>query len=330
MTVRPVLNLAVLLISTAFCFSNAAPFRVGLVLDRGGKDDKSFNQAAYQGLLKAQKELGIEFKSVDSPDANAFEPSLRSFARANYDLVVGVGFVQQQPVSKIAAQFPKTQFAIVDAEVTLPNVRSLMFEEHEGSFLVGALAALTSKSNHIGFLGGMDIPLIRRFELGYTAGAKHINPKITVTSNYVGVTADAWTNPARGKELSRSMYQKGADVIYGAAGASTMGLLDAAEEMKKLAIGVDSNQNGIKPGFVLTSMLKRVDIAVFNTVKDAQAHKFTNGIVRYGLANEGVDFAMDENNKSLVSQVNLSKINLLKSQIKSGKISVPDFYKQSK
>ena len=308
----------------------AAEFRVGIVLDRGGKDDKSFNQAAYQGLMKAKQELGIQFKSVDAPDSNAFEPSLRNFARGKYDLVIGVGFVQQQPVAKVSAEFPKTNFAIIDAEVKQPNVSSLMFEEHEGSFLVGALAALASKSAIVGFLGGMDIPLIRRFQVGYEAGAKHVNPKIQVLSNYVGVTSDAWSNPARAKELSKSLYTKGADVIFGAAGASNMGLLDAAEEQKKFAIGVDSNQNGIKPGIVLTSMLKRVDVAVYNTVKQAKEGKFSPGLKRFGLANDGVDFAMDEHNAKVVSKETLQKVNALKAEIKSGKIKVPDYYLQGK
>ena len=318
--------LVAVLATSASSFALAAPLKVGLVLDKGGKDDKSFNSAANEGALKAQKDFKIQLKVVEATDDNAFEPLLRNFARAKFDLIVSVGFAQAEALKKISAQFPDRKFAIVDSEVASSNIRSLLFQEHEGSFLVGALAAMSSKTGKLGFIGGMDIPLIRRFVMGYEAGAKHVNSKATVTTNFVGVSGEAWNNPPRAKELAVTQYGRGVDVIYGAAGASTMGLLDAAEEKKKLAIGVDSNQNGIKPGYVLTSMLKRVDVAVNSVIKDTVEGNFTAGTVRYGLANQGVDFAMDQHNEKLVSKENLAKMNALKASIIAGKVKVPDYY----
>ncbi len=310
--------------------SNVWAANVGLVLDKGGKDDKSFNASAFLGATAAQKKLGFELKTVEAPDDNAFETLLRSLARKKYDLIISIGFAQADALKKIAAQFPDQKFAIVDAEVNLPNVRTLLFEEHEGSYLVGALAALKSKTGKLGFIGGMDVPLIRRFEMGYSAGAKSVNPKITVLSNFIGVTASAWNNPPKAKELALSQFSQGADVTFAAAGASGVGVFDAAEEKKKFGIGVDSNQNWMKPGFVLTSMLKRVDVAVARTIEEALAGKFSAGTVRFGLANEGIDFALDEHNRSLLDAGMLKRAQEIKSQIVAGKIRVPDFYQTQK
>ncbi len=313
-----------LIFATSSAF--AAKLKVGLVLDKGGKDDKSFNTAAFLGMEKASKELSIETKFVEGTDDNAFEPLLRSFAKKDYDLILAIGFSQAEAVKKVAAQFPQKKFAIVDAEVNLPNVRSLMFEEHQGSYLAGALAAMKSKSGKIGFIGGMDIPLIRRFLMGYEAGAKSINPKISIVTNYVGITGDAWNNPPKAKELALAQYQAGNDVIYLGAGASNMGAFDAAEEKKALAIGCDSNQNHIKPGFVLSSMVKRVDVAVYQTIKDATANAFTPGTIRFGLQNEGIDLAFDTHNAKLVDAKQKAQIAQIKKDIIAGKIKVPDYY----
>lgn len=317
--------LLLLLICTV---SSAEVLKVGLVLDKGGKDDKSFNSAAYQGALKAEKDLKIALKYVEATDTNAIENLHRSFARKNFDLVIGIGFAQKDAVKKIAAQFPKVKFAIVDGEVSAPNVRSLLFEEHEGSFVVGALAAMTSKTNSVGFVGGMDIPLIRRFAMGYAAGAKYVNPKITTIENYVGITGEAWNNPAKAKELALSQYAKNADVIFVAAGASNSGVFDAAEEKKKFAIGVDSNQNWMKPGIILTSMLKAVDVAVYDTIKEAQAGTFSGGIVHFGLKNQGVDYTLDKYNEKLITSDMKKKIEEIKKKIIAGQIQVPDYYKK--
>ncbi len=305
-----------------------AEFKVGLVLDRGGKDDKSFNSSAYEGGMRAKKELGIFLKYVEAPDDNAFEPMLRAFAQRDFDLIIGVGFAQKEAIKKVAAQFPGKHFVIVDAEVDAPNVRSLMFEEHEGAYVIGAIAALTSKTGKIGFVGGMDIPLIRRFEMGYEAGAKKTRPDITVMANFVGVTSEAWNNPPKGKELALSQYESGVDIIFAAAGASGLGVFDAAEEQKKFAIGVDSNQDWTKPGLILTSMLKRVDEAVFASIQEAKDGKFVGGVKRFGLANKGIDYSVDQYNDKILVESVRKKADEIKADIVAGKIVVPDYYKK--
>lgn len=305
-----------------------SPIKVALVFDRGGKDDQSFNTAAFKGATQAKDELKAYIKYVEASDDNAYEPMLRSFAQKGFDLVIAVGIAQVEPLRKVAEKFPKVHFAIVDAEVALPNVRSLLFEEHEGSYLVGAIAALTSKTGAIGFIGGMDVPLIRRFELGYGAGARKVKPGIKLMSNFVGITGEAWNNPVKAKELAIAQYGAGADVIFVAAGASGFGLFDAAEEQKKLAIGVDSNQNWIKPGYILTSMLKRVDVAVFNACQDTAQGKFSGGVKRFGLFNNGIDYAIDKYNEKLLPAAVRKTVDKLKSEIIAKKIEVPDFYKK--
>jgi len=303
-----------------------AEFKVGLVLDRGGKDDKSFNSSAYAGANEAKKKLGIFLKFVEAADDNAYESLLRAFAQRDFDLIIGIGFAQKEAITKVAAQFPQRHFAIVDSEVAAPNVRSLLFEEHQGAFLVGAIAALTTKTGKIGFVGGMDIPLIRRFALGYEAGAKRINPQISVTANFVGITSEAWNNPPKGKELALSQYDAGVDIIFAAAGASGLGVFDAAEERHKLAIGVDSNQDWTKPGLILTSMLKRVDEAVYSTIDEAKAGNFSGGVKRFGLANHGIDFSVDQYNAKLLTPAVRERAEQLKADIIAGKIEVPDYY----
>lgn len=308
----------------------AADFRVALVLDKGGRDDKSFNSAAYAGVTKAKEELGISLKYVETMDDGQIESTIRSFAAKEFDLVIGIGFAMAEAIKKVAAQYPKIHFVIVDADVKAPNVRSLLFEEHQGSYLVGAIAGHMTKTGKVGFLGGMDVPLIRRFQMGYEAGLKKANPKAKLLTNYTGVTSDAWNNPAKAKELALTQYNDGVDIIFGAAGASTYGVFDAAEEKKKFAIGVDSNQNWVKPGFVLTSMLKRVDVAVHRAVVDAKGGKFAAGTQRFGLANQGVDYAVDKFNDAILPMDVRKKVDALKAEIISGKIKVPDYYLHGK
>lgn len=320
------LNFMAFLILCSFSLPSFAGLKVGLVLDKGGKDDKSFNTSAYEGAMKAQKELGIELKYVEATDNSSLEALHRNLAQKKYDLIIGIGFAQTDAIKKVAGLFPTTQFALVDGEVKANNVRTLLFEEHEGSFLVGAAAAMKSKTGVIGFIGGMDIPLIRRFQKAYEAGAKFVNPKISVINNYIGVTGEAWNNPTKAKEMALSQIGKKADVIFHAAGASGLGLFDAAAEKKIYAIGVDSNQNWIKPGVVLTSMLKRVDTAVFETIKARTENKFEAGIIRFGLKDSGVDWALDAHNEKLWSATEKTKLSDIKKQIISKKISVPDYY----
>jgi basic membrane protein A len=321
--------LALLLAMVVAGTTARAEFKVGLVLDRGGKDDKSFNSSAYEGAMQAKAKLGVFVKYVEATDDNAFEPLLRGFAQRDFDLVIGVGFAQKEAIAKAAAQYPRTRFAIVDAQVEAPNVRSLLFEEHEGAYVVGAIAALTSKSGKIGFVGGMDIPLIRRFALAYEAGAKAVRPEVAVLQNFVGITSEAWNNPPKGKELALSQYDAGADIVFAAAGASGLGVFDAAEERRKFAIGVDANQDWAKPGLILTSMLKRVDQAVFTTIADVQAGKFSGGPKRFGLANQGVGYSFDQYNAKILTEPVRKRADELKADIIAGKITVPDYYKKS-
>jgi basic membrane protein A len=298
------------------------------VLDKGGKDDKSFNTAAWEGAYRAATEGGVDLKDVETMDDALFEPQLRAFAERGYDLVIGIGFAQKEPLERTARDFPNIHFAIVDARVDLPNVASLLFDEHEGSFLVGAIAAASSRSGTIGFVGGMDIPLIRRFEMGYAAGARQVRPDIRILSNFVGVTSDAWNNPTRGKELAQTQYQRGADIIFAAAGASGLGVFDAAEETGHFVIGVDSNQNWIKPGSVLTSMLKRVDRAVHDVIREAAAGRFEGGVREFGLSNEGVGYAVDEHNRDILSPRVQALADSLEAEILAGRVRVPDYYEE--
>lgn len=322
---------AILIVFTFFTHNIAqAQIKVGLVLEKSGKDDKSFNASAYQGVKRAEKELGVTTKTVEAPDNSAYESLQRAFAEKKFDLIIAVGFHQKEAVTKNAARFPDQKFLLVDEDAKMKNVRSVMFEEHEGSYLVGALAALHSKSGKVGFIGGMDVPLIRRFQLGYEAGVKKINPKAEIFINYLGVTGEAWNNPPKAKELALDQYTRGADVIFAAAGNSGLGVFDAAEAKKKLAIGVDSNQNWMKPGYVLTSMLKHVDESVFDSIKLLKEGKFETGLIRYGVKTKGVDYAVDENNAKLITAEDKKKVEDLRAQIISGKIQVPDYYKIKK
>lgn len=312
--------------------------RVGIVFDIGGKNDRSFNAAAWEGVQRAQKDMNICLYDVEPGNPTSIEPAMRAFAERNFDLVIGVGFAQGPIMQKVAADYPNIKFAIVDGVIVdkagnpLPNVASLIFREHEGSYLVGMIAASKSKTGTIGFLGGMDIPLIHKFETGYEEGARSVNPKIQVLQNYVGVTDSAWNNPGKGKELALGQIEKGADVIFTAAGNSGLGAFDAVEqygknaqgEANKFVIGVDSNQNMVKPGYVLTSMVKRVDNAVYDTVKQVLDGKFEGGIHAFGLDKNGVAYAMDDNNKSLIPPDVINNVEASKQKIIDGEIKVTD------
>ena len=304
----------------------ADPIKVGLILDRGGKDDKSFNTAAFKGATEAKQKLGIQLKEIEASDDSVFEPAMKSFIKKKFDLIIAIGVNQAESVKKVARDHPEAHIAVVDAPVDAPNVKALMFQEHEGSYLVGAIAAMKSKTGIIGFIGGMDIPLIRRFQVAYEQGAKSVNPKITVLTNYTGVTSEAWNNPTKGKELAITQYGRGADVIFAAAGNTNNGVFDAAEKAGKFAIGCDSNQNWIKPGLMLTSMVKRVDLAVYQAIEEASLGHFTPGIKYHGLKDQGIDWALDEHNAKLFSKEDLSKIDALKKRIISGNVRVRDYY----
>jgi len=317
---------------------------VGIVFDIGGKDDRSFNAAAWAGVKCAETgtlpdgktscgkpALDIVLRDVEPGNPTSIEPAMRAFAERGYDLIIGVGFAQGPIMEVVAKDYPNIHFAIIDGVIQLPNVASLVFKEHEGSYLVGILAAKTTRTNVLGFVGGMDIPLIHRFEKGYEEGAKSINPNIQVIQNYVGVTDAAWNNPGKGKELSLAQISKGADVIFTAAGNSGLGTFDAVEQYGKVngrathfVIGVDSNQNMVKPGFVLTSMVKRVDNAVYDIVKLVVEGKFQAGFHVFGLESEGVGYVIDQYNRDLVSPEAIQAAEEAKKKIIAGQIKVTD------
>jgi basic membrane protein A len=297
---------------------------VGIVFDIGGKDDRSFNASAWEGVKRAAKDFPIVLRDVEPGDPTSVEPAIRAFAERNYDLVIGVGFEQMPVVERVAKDYPNVNFVIIDGVIDLPNVASLVFKEHQGSYLVGMIAAMKSQTGTIGFIGGMDIPLIHKFETGYEEGARAANPKITVLANYVGVTPAAWNNPGQGKELAIAQIGKGADVIFTAAGNSGLGAFDAAEQNKKFVIGVDSNQNWVKPGYVLTSMVKRIDNAVYQIVKDRVGNQFNPGVHVYGLENEGVGYAVDQYNEKLIPPDVIQKVEEAKQKIIGGQLQVTD------
>src|SRR5437870_4322313 len=322
---------------------------IGIVFDIGGKDDRSFNAAAWAGVKCAETgkrpdgqpclddkgnpkpAFDIVLRDVEPGNPTSIEPAMRAFAERGYDLIIGVGFAQAPIMETVAKDYPNIHFAIVDGVSQLPNVASLVFKEHEGSYLVGMIAAKTTRTGTLGFVGGMDIPLIHRFEKGYEEGAKAVNPNIQIVQNYVGVTDAAWNNPGKGKELALAQIGKGADVIFTAAGNSGLGAFDAVEQYGKengrathFVIGVDSNQNGVKPGYVLTSMVKRVDNAVYDIVKLVVERKFQAGFHVFGLESDGVGYAMDQYNKDLVSPEAIQAAEEAKKKIIAGQIKVTD------
>jgi basic membrane protein A and related proteins len=303
----------------------AQEFAPAVVFDMGGKFDKSFNEAAYAGAERFKKETGIAYREFEVTAEAQREQALRNMARRGSTIVVGIGFSQASGMEKVAKEFPNLKFAIVDAVVDLPNVQSIVFKEHEGSFLVGMAAAMASKTGKVGFVGGMDIPLIRRFALGYEEGARYVNPKIEIFQNMTGTTPAAWNDPTRGGELARSQFDRGADVIYAAAGATGLGVLQAAKDKGRLAIGVDSNQNYIHPGTILTSMIKRVDLAVYETFKTAREGIWKAGVRSLGVAEGGVGYALDDNNRKLITADMEKRLQQARADIVAGKIKVTDY-----
>jgi basic membrane protein A len=303
----------------------AGEVKPAVVYDMGGKFDKSFNEAAYAGAERFKSETGLEYRDFEIQNDSQREQALRNFARRGHNPVVGIGFSQAQALEKVAKEFPDTKFAIIDMVVDLPNVRSVIFKEHEGSYLVGMLAALASKTGKVGFVGGMDIPLIRKFACGYVQGVRAVNPNAEIYQNMTGTTGAAWNDPVKGGELAKSQFDRGADVVYHAAGGTGLGVLQAAADAGKLGIGVDSNQNGLHPGSVLTSMLKRVDNAVFKAFDDVRNDSWTAGFDVLGLAENGVGWALDDNNKALVSDDMKAALDAASEKIMSGEIVVHDY-----
>lgn len=305
--------------------AGAAEIKPAVVFDMGGKFDKSFNEGVMNGAERFKKETNTAYADFEVNNETQFEQAHRRFAQRGLDPIIGVGFSQANAVEKVAKEFPNLRFTLIDAVAKLPNVQSVLFKEHEGSFLVGMAAAMAAKSGKVGFVGGMDIPLIRRFACGYEQGVKYANAKAEVLANMTGTTPAAWNDPARGGELAKGQFDRGADVVYAAAGATGVGVYQAAKDRGKLAIGVDSNQNHLHPGTMLTSMVKRVDLAAYESFKAAAAGKWQAGVSVLGLAEGGVDWALDQHNAKLITPEMKSKVEAAKADIISGKLKVHDY-----
>ena len=307
----------------------AGKVRVGLVFDVGGKNDKSFNESAWRGLMRARDELGVAVTFIEPSEGADRESALRALAADGNALVIGVGFIFSADLERLAPQFPGVKFAGVDYAptpgVTLPqNLVGLEFRDEEGSYVVGAIAAWSSHTQTVGFVGGMQIPLIRKFEAGYIAGVKHACPTCTVLSAYAGTEPKAFSDAPLGQELASAQYDRGADIIFHAAGKTGDGVFAAARQRKVRAIGVDSDQFDAAPCCVMTSMLKRVDVAVVEAVKTVQQGTFVGGkVMELGLKEGGVDFVADARNAALLPAPIVARARALAAQIIDGQIAVP-------
>ena len=311
----------------AALFSNAAFAEVSpaVIYDFGGKFDKSFNQSASMGVEKFKKETGIAVREFEIQNASQREQAMRQFAKRGATIIVAVGFTQASAVETVAKEYPDIKFAVIDGVVDLPNVESINFKEQESSYLCGVAAAMATKTGKVGFVGGMDIPLIRKFAVGYKAGVASVDPKIEVIENMTGTTPAAWTNPSAGAELAKSQFGRGADVVFHAAGATGVGVMQAAADAGLLSIGCDSNQDYLHPGSVLTSATKRVDVAVYTTFMDVRNGTWKPGTKVLGLAEDGVGYTIDDYNRKLITQEMERRIDQAKAGIISGKIVVPEY-----
>lgn len=308
-------------LAASMTFAGAAlATQPAIVFDLGGRFDKSFNEAAHNGMERWKQSSGQQYLDFEIANESQREQAVMRMAERGANPVISVGFAQAAAIEAAAKEFPQQTFAIIDMVVDLPNVQSVVFKEHEGSFLVGMIAAMASQTGKVGFVGGMDIPLIRRFQCGYEQGVKFVNPQAEVFANMTGTTGAAWRDPARGGELARAQFARGADVVFAAAGATGLGVLQAAADAGKFSIGVDSNQNHLHPGSVLTSMLKMVDEAVFQVASNP-----TPGVSVLGLAEGGVGYAIDEHNEQLISAEMRERVEAAKADIIAGRIQVVDY-----
>ena len=305
--------------------SSSTSFAPAVIFDIGGKFDKSFNQSAYNGAERFKSETGIQYKEFEITNPSQREQAVRKMAEKKSDLIIGIGFGQADAIDRVARENPDLKFVIIDSVVNQPNVQSVIFKEQEGSFLVGMLAALNSQTNTISFVGGMDIPLIRAFACGFEQGAKYVNSEIKVIQNMTGNDPSAWNNPSKGAELAKSQFEKGSDIVFAAAGGTGSGVYQAAKDSGKFAIGVDSNQNYLHPGTMLSSMVKKVDVAVYQAMQAAKDGSWQSGIRVLGLKEKGVDWALDEHNAPLISDEVIQKISQAKQDIIDGKITVVDY-----
>ena len=311
-----------LLLSASWVSYGAA--QPAVVFDMGGKFDGSFNEGVFNGVERYRAESGVQYLEFEVTQENQREEALRIMAESGGNPILGIGFAQADAVTAVAQDHPDLVFGIVDAVVDLPNVRSFIFKEQEGSFLVGLLAAMKTETNTISFVGGMDIPLIRKFECGYRQGAAYANPEIAVIANYTGNDASAWSNPTRGYELAVGQFEQGSDIVFAAAGSTGFGVLQAADDQGLLSIGVDSNQNHLHPGSVLTSMLKRVDVAAYSFFT-AGVEGFEASAIPLGLAEDGVGYALDEHNAELISAEMIAAAEAAREAIVAGDIQVHDY-----
>src|SRR5271163_4193691 len=317
------------LLATTAAF--AADVKPAVVYDLGGKFDKSFNEGVFNGATKFKKESGVDFRDIEIQSDAQREQVLRKFAKDGFSPIMTVGFAWATATGKVASEFPGTKFGIIDGDVDQPNVQSIKFREEEGSFLVGVIAAQTSKTGKVGFVGGMDIPLISAFECGYVQGVKYASGgKDEVIANMTGTTPAAWNDPVKGGELAKSQMDRGADIVFAAAGATGQGVLKAAADGGKFGIGVDSNQNGLFPGKVLTSALKHVDVATYDSFNDAKNGTWKAGVQVFGLKNDGVGYAIDDNNKAILTDAAKAKAEAAKADIISGKIDVHNYMSDNK
>jgi basic membrane protein A and related proteins len=330
---------ASLFLTTAICagglFASAAAYaadvKPAVIYDLGGKFDKSFNEGVFNGATKFAKETGVPFRDLEIQNDAQREQVIRKFAKDGFSPIIMPGFAWETALKKVAPEYPKTNFGIIDDVVDLPNVQSMIFRADEGSFLVGVIAAETSKTGKVGFVGGMDIPLISAFECGYAQGVKYASDnKDEVIANMTGTTPAAWNDPVKGGELAKSQMDRGADIVYAAAGATGQGVLKAAADAGKFGIGVDSNQNGLFPGKVLTSALKRVDVATYDSFMAAKNGTWKGGVQTFNLKNDGVGYAVDDNNKAILSDAAKAKAEAAKADIISGKIDVHNYMSDNK
>ncbi len=307
-----------------------AAIKVGLIYDVRGRGDLSFCDAAYTGAKKAADKWDIKLTEVNPGQSTDTEITLRRLAKLKYDLIIGVGFLFREPMNRVAVDYPNVNFALIDAEAEPDNVASLIYKAHEGTFLAGVIAALKTDTKKVGFVGGMKIPLVEAFEIGFAAGIKATNPEIELLVNYVGVTPQAFDDPAKGKELALAQYNKGVDIIIAAAGASGLGALEAAKQTNKYIIWVDSNGNGLIPGQVLTSIIKGVELSVYQMIENVVSGTFTGGLKNYGLKEGGIEYIVDEDNKTLLSEDILKKVEEFKAKIIAEEIVVPHLRSQTK
>ena len=321
---RTSLLAAVLCIFAFPVLAQTAETKPAVIYSVGGKFDGSFNEAAYRGAERYKMETGEAYGEFEIATQAQSLQALRSFAQRGFTPIVAIGFTHASALAEVAPEFPETDFAIVDMVVDAPNVRSIVFREHEGSYVVGKLAAMASKTGAVGFVGGMDIPIIRKFACGYIQGARSANPEVKVLVNMTGTTPAAWSDPARGAELTRSQIEQGADVIIQAAGGTGIGVLQAAADGGALGIGTDSNQNGLHPGKVLTSMRKRVDVAVFENFMQARRGEWEPGVRVLGLAEGGLDWVLDDNNRALITPAMETAAEAAEVAIITGEIKVHD------